>query len=246
MNHGPSLFASFAFPPNALGYCGPSDSGLTEGLVSVDAAAELAHIAQQFEGAWPYLELIGGCVGRDPLDQKVVEAYWIGNELLDEIDMLVWGNSLDERFRHRAGDSWSTLESEIPDGKPNHAFHVFCAYPWVGLLKSGHTDQALSVIDQCRIRWGSVVSNNEAGVVVESNPLTWDGARLAMGPLRKEVVRRSLASSVLEVGERVALHWDYVCGRLTPVQLAYLKRLTRLHLGIANRSQADLAGVVEH
>lgn len=245
MNLGPRSFGRYAFPPNVLGYCGPADAGLTEGLVSAEASAELSRVIQQFEGAWPYLELIGGCTGRDPLDADVVEAYWIGNELLDGIDMLTWGNSVDDRFRQRAGDSWSVLSSGIVEGRPNHAFHVFCVYPWVGLLRSGYADHALEVVDRCRIRWGQVTAVSGSDVIVESRPLTWDGETLGLGRPQSEVVHGSMLESRCGVGDRVALHWDYVCERLTPGQLKHLQRQTRLHLDIVNRPTADLATVIE-
>jgi len=245
MTTGPQLFAQYAFPPNVLGYCGPADSGLTEGLVTTEATRELGHIVKQFEGAWPYLELIGGLCGLDPLDRRVVDAYWVGNELLDGFDTLSWGNSIDERFRARAGSSWSTVELGIPDGAPNHAFHVFCVYPWVGLLRSGYADHALEVIDRCRIRWGTVEARVGSDVVVRSMPLVWDGDELSLGEPRVETVARSLQSENYHPGAVVSLHWDYVCEELTPHQLGHLQRQTSKHLGIVNDSRRALAGVIE-
>ena len=245
MNHGPQSFGRYAFPPNVLGYCGPTDSGLTEGLISAEASAELSRVIQQFEGAWPYLELIAGCTGRDPLDADVVEAYWIGNDLLDSIDPLTWGNGVDDRFRRRAGGSWSALSGGIVDGRPNHAFHVFCVYPWVGLLRSGYADHALEVVDRCRMRWGHVKSVSGADVIVESRPLTWDGETLALGPPQREVAHGSMLESRCGVGDRVSLHWDYVCERITPGQLERLRRETQRHLEIVNRTTSDLATVIE-
>ena len=60
----------------------------------------LVQLVQAFSGAWPYLELISaGCDIRDPLDQRVVEAYWVGNELLDRVPIGKLGDSMAERFR---------------------------------------------------------------------------------------------------------------------------------------------------
>ena len=40
----------------------------------------LRDLAAGFEGAYPYLELIAAANGiEDPLDTRVVDAYWIGN-----------------------------------------------------------------------------------------------------------------------------------------------------------------------
>ncbi len=68
------LFGRYAFPPNERGYCGPDRAA--ELLERVDAGASgpaLAEVARGFDGAWPYLELIGECLGRDPLDPAVVQ-----------------------------------------------------------------------------------------------------------------------------------------------------------------------------
>jgi hypothetical protein len=36
-------------------------------------------------------------------------------------------------------------------------------------------------------------------------------------------------------GDVVSIHWGCACDRLTPVQLAHLKRETAFHLALANR-----------
>ena len=88
------LFVRYAFAPNELGYCGPSDSQELLGYGAngvVDRG--LTAMARQFDGAWPYLELIAGAVGiSDPLDHRVVEAYWVGNPLLDRVGTTALGN----------------------------------------------------------------------------------------------------------------------------------------------------------
>jgi hypothetical protein len=49
----------------------------------------------------------------------------------------------------------------------------------------------------------------------------------------------------IEVGDLVAMHWDYVCERITPSQHRYLKRYHDLHLSIANRSGSALGSRIE-
>jgi len=75
---GPVLFARYAFPPNSHGFCGPGDSTafFEYGVAGTDDRG-LRDLSQQFAGAWPYLELIAEATGLDdPLDRRVVEAYW--------------------------------------------------------------------------------------------------------------------------------------------------------------------------
>ncbi len=247
MTSGAIQFSHFALPPNAYGYCGPSDLNLVAELVAAGdvAADEMRAVAQQFEGAWPYLEFLADSVGSDPLSPEVVEAYWIGSDLLAGIDTLAWGNSVEERFRPRSGDRWRMLSGGIVGGVPNHAFHVFCVYPWVGLLRSGFTDHALGVIDRCRIRWGTVVDTTDGGVFVRSAPLAWDGQTIRHGVERVEFVRATEVHAALVPGDAVALHWDYVCQRLTPRQLKHLTRFHDRHLAIANTGATNLATILE-
>ena len=101
---GAGLFVRYAYPPNRLGYCGPED---VEALVAYGVSGVsdpgLRQLVTAFEGAYPYLELIAAAAGlRDPLDRRVVEAYWIGNRLLTGVDMARFGRSMTERFRNRA------------------------------------------------------------------------------------------------------------------------------------------------
>jgi hypothetical protein len=242
MNRGPLLFARYAFPPNRLGYCGPSDhQGLFEMATAAAPAAELAAMARAFEGAYPYLQLIANSNGiPDPLDARVVEAYWVGSPLLDRVEMTAMGAALDERFRPRvAGRTWSLLAEAVPAGAaPHHSFHVFGVYPWVGLIREGQVDQPLRVLDQCRIRWGVVRRVEGDQAVVLSRPLVWDGRALGYGVPREETVvwgRDGVGlTEPLQPGDTVAMHWEWVCDRLSERRLARLRRWTQHHLDIAN------------
>jgi len=89
-------------------------------------------------------------------------------------------------------------------------------------------DVALSVLQQCRIRWGKVVAVRGERVEVLSQPLVLADGVLALGAVREEsaawsVQGRSLLSSV-SVGNCVALHWDWVCDVLSAEQLAALEQ----------------------
>jgi len=104
----------------------------------------------------------------------------------------------------------------------HHGFHVFAVYPWAGLL-GVRAGTALSILDSCRIRWGTVVGVHGARVSVRSRPLTWDGRELFLGAERVESVRWSAGDPVdlspPALGAAVACHWDWVCDTLTPSQV---------------------------
>lgn len=250
MTSGPALFSRFAYPPNALGYCGPSDAtSLAELVVAGKPASDdLRHAVTAFAGAWPYLQLISACTGRDPLDPAVVKAYWLGGPLLEQVDRLTWGNSIDERFRRRAGWDWDQITTALnAGGVPSHAFHVYCVYPWVGLLQSGAVNQALDVLDRCRIRWGHVVGRSNGTLLVESQPLGWDGNHLHLGFAHIESVQPPIDSEVtpIEEGDLVAMHWNYICQRLSDNEYLHLRRYHDHHMSIANGTGTALVSRLE-
>ncbi len=239
---GAQLFVRYAYPPNSRGSCGPPDSDalLHYGQSGVTDPG-LRELAKGFAGAWPYLELIAAATGiRDPLDHRVVEAYWVGNALLDTIGVTNVGNSMEERFRARTGRQFPHLvEGVLAGGVPHHSFHVFEVYPWLGLLRDDRRyATALNVLDKCRIRWGDVLAITGDEAVVRSRPLAWDGRVLSLGEAQLETAKYAVAGSGfvagLAVGDVVSLHWDWVCDRLTPGQLHQLQLFTSRHLRIAN------------
>lgn len=239
---GPTLFARYAYPPNALGYCGPDDPSLLLGLANDTrpADADLRHLAVRFEGAWPYLQLIAGCNGiPDPLDRRVVTAYWVGNSLLSRVPAGTLWHHLDERFHRRAGRLFEPMADPVRrGGVPHHSFHVFAVYPWLGLLRAGERGPALTVLDRCRIRWGTVLSADGDLVVVRNRVLDFRGSQLVLGPEVVEQVRRGIDGvgfvTDLSPGDVVAMHWDWVCDRLAPGALWNLERWTGLNLAVVN------------
>jgi hypothetical protein len=236
MTAGPLLFLRYALPPNERGLCGPPDSPALRGPVESGAVdAGLTALIQGFEGAWPYLELIAAANGiADPLDARVVAAYWIGNALLDRVDMACYGASLEERFRARAGRRWAPIAAAVPAGAvPHHSCHVLCVYPWTGLLREGRTEPSLRILDSCRISWGSVVTADP--LVVMRRPLTWNDRTgvLALGQPAPSPAVPGFATG-LAPGDWVSLHWGCVCDRLTSPQVRALRHYTELHLRLTS------------
>ena len=241
---GPLLFARYAFGPNRLGYCGPDDAAaLFELAVDGRHDRDIRALAEKFEGAWPYLELIARSNGRrDPLDRDVVEAYWLGNRLLERVQPNALGPSLESRFRARLrSDSWRWLAAKPVDGaKPVHAFHVLDVFPRVGLLRSDRVDDALAVMDSCRIRWGRVIAVEGDWIIASVTPLRMVEGRLALGPSVVERVQawRDGAGFVsrVEPGDVVSIHWSWACDRLDPRRLANLISWTRREIALANQT----------
>lgn len=231
---GALLFARYAYPPNELGYCGPADAAA---LLRREATDDIERRARQFEGAWCYLQFLAETAGlADPLDVRVVEAYWIGNELLDLADPAALVERMTDRFRGQPAGTWREAGDRA---LAHHSFQVFEVYPWASMLRSSGHPTALSVLDQCRIRTGVVVDADSDVATVRSRPLRWEGAGLTDGAWREETVRCSAGGRTLidglSPGDRVALHWDWVCDVLTDEQVRRIEDLEerrRVELGL--------------
>jgi hypothetical protein len=241
MSSGAELFARYAYPPNALGYCGPDggSSFLAHRAAGSDEPGFL-EIARGFEGAWPYLELLATALGvADPLDATVVEAYWIGGPALEGVGAATFGSWIAERFSGQPGVDWTLVRSLMAAGAvPHHSFHVLAVYPWLGLLRAGKEGRPLEVLDRCRIRWGTVVGTEGDAAVVRCRLLTWDGRSLRLGEPQEERVEAAIEGHAtvprLEPGDRVALHWGWICGRLDEGQVERLRAVTLRHLELVN------------
>jgi hypothetical protein len=232
---GWQLFASYAYPPNELGYCGPPDSSV---LLARPGAAEIASHARGFDGAWPYLEEIATAAGvADPLDAEVVRNYWLGGDLLARVN----GDRLVTRLRGAlAGQPTGLLD--LPElGRhacADHSFHVFAVYPWIRFLGAGDPATPLRILQSCRIRWGTVDSVDDERAVMLSRPVLFDGA-LALGDETAESVRWARDGTSLTSrpapGRTVSAHWDWVCGTLSPDEHDALAAATAATLELVNR-----------
>jgi Family of unknown function (DUF6390) len=247
---GPLLFARYAYPPNALGLCGADGSRtLLEYGHARESDGGLAELARTFDGAWPYLTLIAGANGLDdPLDARVVEAYWVGNELLDRVRPGDLARHVEQRFRHRIGRAGDHVDAVVAAGAvPHHCFHVFAVYPWLGLLRTGVVDEPLRVLDQCRTTPALVTARREDSLTALARPLVWNGRALRLGaPVPRRVRWRDDGLAFVdppEPGEIVSLHWDFVCDVLTPTAACALQRATRRALAAADRGGAAQAAL---
>ncbi|MGZ8562430.1 MAG: DUF6390 family protein [Candidatus Limnocylindria bacterium] len=240
---GPVLFARYAYPPNRLGLCGPADAPALLDGAAAGADGELRELARGFEGAYPYLQLIAEQNHlADPLDERVVDAYWLGSPLTAAVRPRAMHRDLVERFRGRmpVGD-WRWLEAALAGGsRPMHAFHVLEIFPRVGLMRGGRPDPVVETMDACRIRWGRVVDVVGEQLLVAARRLHLVDGRLELGPERTELANAWWGPAGpldgVEPGDWVSLHWSWACDRLSPEQVARLASWTDLALASANRS----------
>ncbi len=244
-NNGLILCAKYAFPPNLLKYCGPEDNrALFEILDNKDIGAELRNLLSQFEGVVPYLKLIAQANKiKDIFDWRVVEAYWLGNNLLNKIEAKDMFFNMEERFKKKMKkEDWNyMLKNSMEQAKPHHNFHVLEVYRRTGFLKSGVVEKLLETINNCCILWGRVVAteliheqNSHKTVLVEYHPIEFFENKLRFGA--KQTKKVDLIDSSIKKDDEVTFHWDYVCDKITLEQKRNLIFWTKFHLDLTNKT----------
>jgi hypothetical protein len=236
---GSLRFVRYGFMPNRLRYCGGDDNrALFDYGTAGTVDGGLAPLLRRFSGALPYLRLIAHSNGiADPFDDRVVEAYWLGNELLNAVEVRQLYDSLRERFGTQLNPRTRDLVlGKAPAGaRPHHSFHVLDVYSRVGDL-----GQSLHVLDQCRVSWARVERPEGGEVLVRRQPLALRNGKLALAePVAERALRQVDGRGFVDhaqPGDWVALHWGWVCEVLTPHQRTQLERFTRRHLALANRT----------
>ena len=131
---------------------------------------------------------------------------------------------------------------------------MFGVYPWSRLLGKfgacatppppGATpSHPLHVLDRCRIRWGTVLSRENEEIVVASRHLLWDGTALSLSEPAEETVAVAVdgLSFLPDVapGDHVALHWEWLCDRLSADQVTRLETSTLDQIEKTNRRLAQ-------
>lgn len=242
--------ARYAFAPNYYKYCGPDGNRIQDYLAETHTDAELEEYISQFRVLYPYLSHIAHENGiADPLDPRVVEAYWVGNQLLEHIGMASFVDHLmiDQRLRDRVPPNkrkW--ILQKIPQGaRMHHSFHVFSVF-----TRTGHhtVDHTIDTMNECRISWGKITKKQKprslsarAGkkLEVQTQKLVYQDGKLVLVPnvtREIDVPTETNTTNTLTPGDLVTFHWGFFCDRVTPQHIDALAHYTRINLNLANRT----------
>jgi len=222
-NSGVELSAKFALMPNCLGHCGTDwFAGVFARYLAGKAGGEdLKAELKQFTAHYGYLKLIGDCNKRDAFDEKVVEAMWLGNELLEnvgkkDLQKLILGRFVDAGMQKQRARK--LVENMPENAVPHHSFHVL----YIGSI-SGKLMPSLVNAERCLIRSGRVIAAQGGHAELECWGLT--GRRLEESLLSVNGIRPERAPVK---GERMALHWGMAAARISEEQekalISYTKR----------------------
>jgi len=231
----------YAFGPNRLHYCGPDANREIFSYIQEEASDKgLENLLRAFKTMYPYLRLIAEANAiSDPLDERVVEAYWIGNELLETVEKKkFWQNLIEShQMKKRLGaKAFELIGQKIKQGAvPHHSFHVLDIWKRTGHFEREHTPETM---DNCCIKWGLVKQIDGPAITAETEPILYKNRRLFLGePVQKKFIRTLESDTDIEQlkpGDIVTVHWNVICEVITPRQLLMLKKYTLGSIQLAN------------
>ncbi len=233
----------YSFGPNRLHYCGPDKNReIFQHISEHEADEELSELLSQFETMYPYLRHIAEANNiKDPLSDKVVEAYWIGNALLDQIPKQKLYEHLREglQLKKKLGEkSFEMIAEKVGQGAlPHHSFHVLDIWKRTGSTEREHS---LENISECLVRVGSIFSVSGPFITILIEPLLYQKGKLLMGaPVQKNILRQLESDydiEQLKQGDLVTVHWSVVCEKITKQQADRLRKYTNWHIKLANET----------
>ncbi len=239
---GVQLCARFSLATNRLEYCGPADAApqLYRAITRGERLAEIRQSLSRFEALMPYLDAIAKKHGRDPFDLSVVEAYWVGNKLLDAFTRTDFEELLTQLTRRGLPKSIARrLSDHLPERPiPHHAFHV--SFVGVGAV-TGHVATTLHTMDSCRPAWAKVVERSADRLVLLRPPLGIENGRLAFGPPTR--VTLPFDPNVLPevvAGQSIATHWGFPAVTLRLEQEEALRTYSLAALDAANEARPGM------
>ena len=231
----------YSFGPNRLHYCGPDANKEFKELIEKDGDNfGLSHLLKQFKTLFPYLKKIAEANNiADAFNDKVVEAYWLGNDLLENIEkntlyrFLVDDLKVKDKLKSK---EFHWLEEKIKQGAvPHHSFHVFNIWG-----QEGHNDllTELDRMNECRISSGVVTSINGPEIVVSTEPLIYSDGKFTLGSEAPKSLTRQLEAEYdieqIKPGQIVSIHWSVPCEVITPKQAETLRKYTLKNIAFAN------------
>jgi len=238
--NGLRLASIYGYLPSNLGFCGRGFPGAAQILADFlkGKKIEIKKVRQAlsgFEAAYSYYRLIAK-VNRiaDPLDLRVVSAYWLGNELLDKVKISDLQKLILKDFCRPdllLGQQAAEKSEAIPKGiKPQHSFHVLFLGSVTGRVKFN-----TRLRDLCRISWGKVAKIYKKQLKVKYQPLIFKKNRFYLGkPAEKMVSRQKFILPKVEVGDLVSFHWNLACQVLSSKEAKNLARYTLLNIQAIN------------
>jgi len=229
---GLKIAALYSFPPGRFGLCGMGEESAHEILAFLkgEKVPNIKEILETFEGSLLYYKLISKENNiSNHFDEKVVKAYWIGNELLEKVRILKLREMVAKKLKK------PKLAKNLPQiSRAHHSFHVLVAGP---MKKDLIMTEGMK--DLCKISWGKIIKIEDckmqiANLMVEYQPLLKEKKWFLGKPTKRRIFWFKNILPKLKVGDFISFHWDLALEKLTKKEMENLKKYTQLSLELAN------------
>jgi len=205
MKSGLLFFAKYAYPTTLKSNCGPANPEILRKFIQTSRAPKnIRQILMNFPNATKNLRLIARTNGiKDVFDYSVVEAYWVGNKLLNKFPTQTAPFHLSQLLKLFRSNQWS----------PSTVRFIEDCRIGCGLV--------LSVKQP-------ITRNRLIGTakVLEYWPLAIKNKSLSFSPSRIKKVK--FVDPRIRKNNLISLHYGYVCSSLTEKQFAQLASQTLL------------------
>lgn len=225
--YGAKLAISYGYVPCQLGLCGPEDrkkKKIIDQFINGDKKfnKDIEKILKEFKGAYPYYKLIARSNWiSDPLNSKVVEAYWIGNSLLEKVTVAEFAEMMEKEFLPLGKMPKEKIEKLPQKAIPCHNFHVL----FIGSV-TGRFKETKKGLDLCRVSWGKIQKIDKNKVTVLRQPLKF-GEKISLGKAeKKEINWNQKILPKIKIGDWVSIHWGTAIEKLDKNKLKNIKEYT--------------------
>jgi hydrogenase maturation factor len=237
----------YAFMPNRLRFCGPGNrDDILEFYANANKnliKSSITPLLREFETMYPYLEFIARENNiKDPFDERVVDAYWLGNTLTNKISAKEYHKYLlrDFEIKKKVGQK---VVDEISDhfsnlSIPHHNFHALNIFRHTGKSKG---ILAAGVFDQCRISAGKIIEIKKGELVITRKRILVDeSGNIYQTKARRDTVKNIFENVTLvrglKVGDIISIHWGSACEKISMSEARNLQKITNICIEIFNKS----------
>tara|TARA_Y100000310_G_scaffold335391_1_gene417331 strand:+ start:4700 stop:5374 length:675 start_codon:yes stop_codon:yes gene_type:complete len=181
---------------------------------------EIEPILQKYNALLMYLDLIAKKHNKSMYDEDVLEAYWIGNELLDSISSEDMKKHFEvEMTKAKAPKKIiKDVTNSIPENcHPHHSFHVLH-------IQAITKDPNLMYgnFRMCKIDHGKVKQIKQNLLILQKDK---NEKTIGYDP---EFLKN------VKVGDVIAYHWDFAIDKITKKQSTHLDHYTEKHKKVMN------------
>jgi hypothetical protein len=218
------LTSRFALPPSTLGHCRKDTApSKLEACILEGKCAGVEKELEKFPSLHPFLKTISEIAGLPKFSYDVVEAYWIGNDLLRKVKAGDY-NILLRNFAGQGVPNFLIKELKRKPPKefiPTHLFKVLfidtASAPSITIEQSNN----------CMVRWGKV------------EKLVGNATEVILNSIRKETNKYTLILNretlqynpkflpKLKVGDSIVVHWNQIIKAINGREEELLSKYTK-------------------